>query len=105
MSVGMFRCGPASVKSIKEGNVFLGYDAKFIFAEVNGDRFDWLVEDRVDNARLISRAPGTSSVGWFISTKAVGSSARMDITGEYKYPEGETLYGISLKWDRLKILL
>ena len=37
------RCGPAPVKAIKEGNVYLPYDAPFIFAEVNGDRVNWLV--------------------------------------------------------------
>ena len=31
------QCGPASQKSIKEGDVFLGYDAGFIYAEVNGE--------------------------------------------------------------------
>ncbi len=37
------RCGPAPVKAIKNGDVYLPYDAPFIFAEVNGDRVHWLV--------------------------------------------------------------
>ena len=40
---GMMRCGPAPLKAIKEGCVYMGYDTKFIFAEVNGDRVTWLV--------------------------------------------------------------
>ena len=30
----MMRCGPAPLAAIREGNVYLGYDTKFIFAEV-----------------------------------------------------------------------
>ncbi len=37
------RCGPASVKAIQHGHVFLGYDTKFLFAEVNGDKLTWVV--------------------------------------------------------------
>lgn len=33
-SEGVMQCGPASVKAIKEGAVYLSYDAKFIIAEV-----------------------------------------------------------------------
>ncbi len=39
------RCGPAPVQAVKLGHVFLGYDTKFIFAEVNGDKLFWLVEN------------------------------------------------------------
>ena len=39
------RCGPAPVKAVQNGDVFLGYDTKFIFAEVNGDRLTWIVTD------------------------------------------------------------
>eukprot|EP00794_Sanderia_malayensis_P004718 gene4718-5341_t len=40
-SSGKYRCGPASVRAIKEGKVNLKYDAKFIFAEVNADKVYW----------------------------------------------------------------
>ena len=40
---GVMRCGPASVKAIQHGHVFLGYDTKFLFAEVNGDKLTWVV--------------------------------------------------------------
>lgn len=37
------RCGPCPVKAIKEGDVYLNYDAPFIFSEVNGDKVFWMV--------------------------------------------------------------
>ena len=40
---GVIRCGPASVKAVKEGDVYLPYDTSFIFSEVNGDSVYWLV--------------------------------------------------------------
>ncbi|ELU05871.1 hypothetical protein CAPTEDRAFT_125845, partial [Capitella teleta] len=81
----MMRCGPASLVAIKSGNVFLGYDAKFIFAEVNGDRVTWMV-DEFDDMVPLGMSP--SSVGCRISTKAIGSNDREDITHLYKHPEG-----------------
>ena len=82
---GVFRCGPASVKAVKQGEVYLPYDTSFVFAEVNGDRVFWEVEEggpmkpiRVDK----------KCIGKLISTKAVGSDDREDITHEYKHPEG-----------------
>ena len=39
------QCGPAPVKAVRQGDVYLGYDTKFIFAEVNGDRLTWVVTD------------------------------------------------------------
>ncbi len=80
------------MKAIKEGNVFLGYDAKFFFAEINGDRFIWLVNTSngiPHDPKLVGSNPG--SVGKDISTKAVGSSDKQDITHQYKYAEGRTL--------------
>ena len=35
------RCGPASLKAIKEGHVYLNFDVGFIFSEVNGDKIQW----------------------------------------------------------------
>ena len=37
------RCGPAPLRAIKEGHVYLNYDIPFIFSEVNGDRVHWKV--------------------------------------------------------------
>ena len=43
--VDVMQCGPAPVKAVRNGDVYLGYDTKFIFAEVNGDRLTWVVTD------------------------------------------------------------
>jgi len=37
-------CGPAPVEAIKQGQVYLPYDAAFIFAEVNRDKVHWLIK-------------------------------------------------------------
>ena len=81
----MYRCGPAPVAAIKEGNVYYGYDAPFIYAEVNGDYIVWLV-DHEGNIRPINAIQ--NSVGSFVSTKMVGCAERQDLTHDYKYPEG-----------------
>uniref|UniRef100_A0A146ZQM5 Protein-glutamine gamma-glutamyltransferase 2 n=1 Tax=Fundulus heteroclitus TaxID=8078 RepID=A0A146ZQM5_FUNHE len=83
-SDGIFCCGPASLHAIKEGEVALKYDTPFIFAEVNAD-----VEDlvRLSTGQFVKFSGSTKAVGHFISTKAVGSNERHDITHQYKHPE------------------
>uniref|UniRef100_A0A3B3XGK3 protein-glutamine gamma-glutamyltransferase n=1 Tax=Poecilia mexicana TaxID=48701 RepID=A0A3B3XGK3_9TELE len=83
-SEGVFCCGPAPVAAILNGDVDLKYDVPFVFAEVNADRVTWLVKGGQDLCNSDTR-----SVGQYISTKAVGSNRRMDITSAYKYTEGE----------------
>lgn len=82
---GVFQCGPASVIAIREGNVDWDFDMPFIFAEVNADRITWIYES---NGALKKNSSDTHSVGKYISTKAVGSNSRVDVTEKYKYPEG-----------------
>lgn len=84
-STGLFCCGPASVKAIKEGDVHLPYDTPFVFAEVNADEVIWLFEGGQVQEIL---AHNTNYIGKAISTKMVGSDERLDITSSYKYPEG-----------------
>ncbi|XP_070695453.1 protein-glutamine gamma-glutamyltransferase 2-like [Pempheris klunzingeri] len=84
-SEGIFCCGPASLSAIKEGELTKKYDAPFIFAEVNADVVDLV---RLSNGKFVKFSGSTKSVGRFISTKAVGSDERHDITHQYKYPEG-----------------
>uniref|UniRef100_A0A8C2WJF0 Protein-glutamine gamma-glutamyltransferase 2 n=1 Tax=Cyclopterus lumpus TaxID=8103 RepID=A0A8C2WJF0_CYCLU len=84
-SEGVFCCGPSSLKAIKEGELTKKYDAPFIFAEVNADVVDLV---RLSNGEFVKFSGSTKSVGRFISTKAVGSDKRHDITHQYKYPEG-----------------
>lgn len=85
-SEGVFRCGPASVNAIKNGEVYLPYDTGFIFAEVNGDRVYWDVDD--DDGSMKADYVDTRSIGKFISTKTPGSNWRLDVTNDYKHPEG-----------------
>ncbi|XP_034280026.1 protein-glutamine gamma-glutamyltransferase E-like [Pantherophis guttatus] len=85
-SSGIFQCGPASLTAIKEGDVDLVYDCPFVFGEVNADRVTWLYDTRTGEKKLIYSE--TKSIGQNTSTKTVGSYARQDVTGDYKYPEG-----------------
>lgn len=67
----------------------LAHDGPFVFAEVNADYITWLWHEDKRRERVYS---DTKKIGRCISTKAVGSDSRVDITGLYKYPEGEGLY-------------
>ncbi|NXY92176.1 TGM2 glutamyltransferase, partial [Alcedo cyanopectus] len=82
-SEGVFCCGPAPVKAIKEGDLKLKYDIPFVFAEVNADVVYWVV--RPDGTQ--KKGTHSSVVGKKISTKRVGKDSREDITHTYKYPE------------------
>ncbi|XP_066443499.1 protein-glutamine gamma-glutamyltransferase E-like [Eleutherodactylus coqui] len=77
-------CGPASVHAIKEGDIDLDYDGPFIYSEVNADRVTWVHYDKDLKEKVYT---DSESVGSNISTKAVGSDERIDITDTYKYPE------------------
>ncbi|XP_063816602.1 protein-glutamine gamma-glutamyltransferase E-like [Pseudophryne corroboree] len=84
LSGGIHCCGPASVHAIKEGEIDLEFDGPFIYSEVNGDRITWVYYDKHVKEKVFT---DTESVGKNISTKAVGSDERVDITDSYKYPE------------------
>lgn len=84
---GVFRCGPASVNAVKNGEVYLPYDTGFVFAEVNGDRVYWDIDD--DDGSMKATYVDTHSIGKFISTKEPGEGRhRLDVTSGYKHPEG-----------------
>ncbi|KAM6202493.1 protein-glutamine gamma-glutamyltransferase 5 [Rhynchocyon petersi] len=83
-SNGLYCCGPASVRAIKEGEVELNYDTPFVFSMVNADCMSWLVHAGKEQKLHWD----TSSVGNFISTKSIQSDERDDITENYKYGEG-----------------
>lgn len=53
--------------------------------QVNADVVDLI---RLSDGQVVKLGGSTESVGRFISTKAVGSDERHDITHQYKYPEG-----------------
>ncbi|XP_064201971.1 protein-glutamine gamma-glutamyltransferase K-like [Anguilla rostrata] len=84
-SQGTFRCGPASVTAIRNGQVYHKHDTPFVFAEVNSDKIYW---QRNLDGTFSQIHSEKKAVGHFISTKAVGSNMRDDITHLYKHPEG-----------------
>ncbi|KAM6169267.1 protein-glutamine gamma-glutamyltransferase 4-like [Rhynchocyon petersi] len=86
-SLGVYCCGPSPVTAIRKGDIFIGYDTKFIFSEVNADQITWIVKMVNGKKELKKITVDTSNVGRKISTKAVGQDCRRDITNEYKFPE------------------
>uniref|UniRef100_A0A7N6C1B8 Protein-glutamine gamma-glutamyltransferase K n=1 Tax=Anabas testudineus TaxID=64144 RepID=A0A7N6C1B8_ANATE len=84
-SQGTFCCGPASINAIRSGQVYLKHDTPFVFAEVNSDKIYWQrnVDGTFTQFHIEKKA-----VGHCISTKAVGSDERADITHLYKHQEG-----------------
>ncbi|ESO92905.1 hypothetical protein LOTGIDRAFT_120391, partial [Lottia gigantea] len=85
VSDSVMRCGPAPLKAIREGHVYLNYDVPFIFSEVNGDRIYWKVKE--DKSMEVCNVD-SHSIGKCISTKAIGKPDRHDITHLYKHNEG-----------------
>lgn len=84
LPAGVYCCGPAPVKAIKEGDLQMQYDIPFVFAEVNADVVYWIVQSNGEQRK----STHSSVVGKNISTKSVGRDSREDITHTYKYPEG-----------------
>ncbi|CAL8325749.1 unnamed protein product [Lota lota] len=84
-SDGMFRCGPASVRAIKHGELCFPFDAAFVFAEVNSDVVFY---SRQKDGTMTVVKVKKDHVGRLILTKAPGSYDRRDITHLYKFPEG-----------------
>lgn len=87
---GVYRCGPASLKAIKNAEVYLPYDTGFIFAEVNGDKVRWDVD--FSDYSVKAFVTEKSAVGKKISTKLPSQNSarsRLDVTNDYKYPEGK----------------
>uniref|UniRef100_A0A8C7HTT5 Coagulation factor XIII A chain n=1 Tax=Oncorhynchus kisutch TaxID=8019 RepID=A0A8C7HTT5_ONCKI len=89
-SDGYYRCGPCSVKAIKEGMLGYQFDAPFVFAEVNSDVYKYKLNSQTGKTELLS--VDTTYVGMKILTKSIGGNnyEPMDITGTYKYPEGSS---------------
>lgn len=85
---GSYCCGPCPVKAVKDGDVYIPYDTRFVFGEVNGDVVNWVVdkhgEMRVESIK--KRRVGTA-----VMTKSVGSKRGNNITLQYKYIEGSKI--------------
>nr|BAC29013.1 unnamed protein product [Mus musculus] len=88
ISDGGFRTGPSPLTAIRQGLIQMKYDTTFVFTEVNGDKFIWLVKQNQEREKNILIAVETASIGKKISTKMVGENRREDITLQYKFPEG-----------------
>nr|XP_008119776.1 PREDICTED: protein-glutamine gamma-glutamyltransferase 2 [Anolis carolinensis] len=82
-SEGVFCCGPTPVKAVKEGDLHLKYDVRFVFAEVNADVAYLMLQKDMSRKKTTI----TTTVGKNISTKSVGRDSKEDITHHYKYPE------------------
>ncbi|XP_065205976.1 annulin-like [Planococcus citri] len=83
---GTYKYGPASVAAIKIGDLKLPYDMQPIYAAVNADMVWWRLNSWTGYGECIGC--DASRIGQKISTKAVGTLEREDITHNYKYPEG-----------------
>ncbi|XP_077459899.1 transglutaminase 5, like isoform X2 [Stigmatopora argus] len=79
-SRGVFCCGPAPVRAIKERRVHLPYDVSFVYAEVNADVYTAVVS----GGRVVSRSVDTQRVGPVICTKEIGFPRIHDVTADYK---------------------
>ncbi|KAG8007627.1 Protein-glutamine gamma-glutamyltransferase 5, partial [Nibea albiflora] len=85
-SDGVFCCGPAPVKAIKDRRIDLLYDIPFVYAEVNADVHTIVVSE----GRVVSHGRDTEKVGSHICTKAVGFPRQQNITGDYKHTKSPT---------------
>ncbi|XP_015678362.1 protein-glutamine gamma-glutamyltransferase 4 [Protobothrops mucrosquamatus] len=86
-SEGIFQCGPSPVKAIRNGEVYLPYDSKFVFAAVNADKIFWCVKNEKNTKDCVKLWEENKAIGKKISTKAVGKNIREDITTQYKFLE------------------
>lgn len=84
-SEDVYQTGPCSLNAIKRGLVDKQFDAKFVFAEVNACLKHWKLARDGSRKEIFS---DPRKIGKFISTKAVGSDERQDITHQYKFEEG-----------------
>lgn len=82
--LGVFCCGPASVKAIRDKRVDLYYDIPFVYAEVNADVHTVIAHQ----GQVVSYTVDTKRVGSLICTKAIGSPVPQNITKDYKYTKG-----------------
>lgn len=85
-SGGVYCCGPAPVKAIKNKRVDLFYDVPFVYASVNADIHTIIL----GQGQVLGFSKDTERVGSLICTKAVGFPRLQKITGDYKYTKSPT---------------
>ncbi|CAB4006660.1 -glutamine gamma-glutamyltransferase 4 [Paramuricea clavata] len=85
-----YQMGPAPLTAVKDGEVYAGFDAGFVFSEVNADIVTWVVKKYRYNEYTIQKTAKQlkNRVGNYLSTKMVGGWQREDVTHLYKYGEG-----------------
>ncbi|XP_076069414.1 hemocyte protein-glutamine gamma-glutamyltransferase-like isoform X2 [Oratosquilla oratoria] len=87
------QCGPASLAAIRRGDIGLGYDAPFVFAEVNADIMHW-GEDPESDWGYSRMKINRFHVGRNVLTKDpekdddLGDDDKQDVVTDYKNPEG-----------------
>ncbi|XP_063071206.1 transglutaminase 5, like [Engraulis encrasicolus] len=84
-SDGIFRCGPAPVRAVRDKQLSMAYDVPFVFAEMNAEVHTFIVR----NGESFLVDTDSDRVGALICTKAIGSSTAKDITATYKAKEEE----------------
>lgn len=84
---GVYCCGPAPVKAIKNKRVDLFYDVPFVYASVNADIHTIIL----GQGQVLGFSKDTERVGSLICTKAVGFPRLQKITGDYKYTKSMTI--------------
>lgn len=85
LSADQYRCGPASVAAIKQGEILRPYDTNFLFSEVNADKIFWKYSGPTQPLKLLDK--DIYGIGKLICTKAPGTFDREDITYNYKFQE------------------
>jgi len=90
-SDGLMQMGPASVNAVKAMDTKRSYDTDFVTSEVASSITKWIQYDT--GKKKHPTKPGywllevvNDEVGLLMSTKAVGSLSRNDITSTYKLP-------------------
>ncbi|KAK5872159.1 hypothetical protein PBY51_012884 [Eleginops maclovinus] len=85
-SGGVFCCGPAPVKAVKDRRIDLIYDIPFVYAAVNADVHSVILSE----GKVVNYSKDTERVGSLICTKAVTFPRLQNITGDYKYIRSPT---------------
>ncbi|GFO34754.1 glutamine gamma-glutamyltransferase k [Plakobranchus ocellatus] len=86
LSDSVFQCGPSPLAAIKEGDVHIGFDTRFIFGEVNAEICTWqdgnppkLISKNSNRVgqKISTKWPNGSSVGYY---SGGDNGVRLDLT-------------------------
>ncbi|CAL8339376.1 unnamed protein product [Lota lota] len=80
-STGVFCCGPAPVRALRDRRIELPYDIPFLYAAVSAS-VQMVV---LRQGQVVCSSLDTKRVGSLICTKAVGHPRPQNITGDYKH--------------------